>query len=188
MTGRSLVLAIAGAALVAAAVALVVTLRGEYRARPTAPTGDARPAPVALAPADAPTPTPPPTPITIADATPPQAAPGDASADVDPRTEREALVAKVRDSGAGREAWDDQATGLFTAAAGETGAVVDSGCFIAGCEATLSFPSRAGYQHDIDSFVSSERYRGWTGGKVVTRAEVRTDGSVVVALVLYRPD
>jgi hypothetical protein len=192
MGRRPLFLAIVAAAVAAAAIALVVSLRGEYRAPevegarpsdapvvatavPAVTVTDAAPAPVDAAPVD-----------DAAVAPPFDAAP--ATDGTARRAEREALLAKVRDSGNGREGWDDQATDIFTAAIGSTGTIVDSGCFIAGCAATITFPSRAAYQHEIDTLEESQRYRAWTGGKVLTLPELRPDGSEVLAIVLYRPD
>ena len=188
MGRRPMVLAIATAVLAVAAIALIVSMQGDYRA-PVVQSPRPRGAPVVasgVVAADA-------APANVVDGAV-EAQPVDApQAPIDDtaparRAEREALLAKVRNSGSGHEGWDDQASEIFTTAVGDSGTVVESECFIAGCAATLSFPSRAAYEHEIDSLEESRQYRAWTGGKVLTLPELRRDGSEVLALVLYRPD
>jgi hypothetical protein len=104
------------------------------------------------------------------------------------RQERETVLASVRDSGEGHEAWEAQGTALFDAFAKRGARVTGSSCYIAGCAATLGFPSQAAYRRALDEVQASEAYLAWTGGKRLTSPELAEDGRVTVALVLYRPD
>ena len=125
------------------------------------------------------------------DATPLAAAPPDPLASDPPSPaaeERAAALNRMRASGPAHEVWADQAADIFAAAAAGSGHVVDSGCYIAGCAATLSFPSGDAYQRATEALEVSDRYRAWTGGKHLTSPEIRKDGSVIVALTLSRPD
>jgi hypothetical protein len=182
MGRRSIVLVAAGVALAVAAVALWTSMRGEYRAPPggaAATTIDATRVAVVSPDAAAP-------PALDATAPPPDALVSDAPSPA--AEERDAAVATIRGSGPAHEVWDDQATDIFAAVVAGAGEIVDSGCYIAGCAATLSFSSRAAYERALEALEASDRYRAWTGGKRITAPEIREDGSVIVALILSRPD
>ena len=144
---------------------------------------------------------PPPAPVAH-DASPPRSAPPDAvpalpdaAADAAPgvaaaadRAERDALLAGLRESGRGDEPWDAQAGALF-AALGRAPAVADvTGCYIAGCGATFTFPSDAAYRQRLVEVEPTDASRAWTGGRRFSKPEPMPDGRVVVGLVLYRPD
>ena len=122
----------------------------------------------------------------IVDAQAPRAASIDAS--TDHTSDRETLLAGLRDSGSGVESWDAQGATLLTSLA--TGGVTlrDATCYVAGCSATFTFPTERDYQRHIAELETSELYRAWTGGKRLSTPETRPDGRVIVALLLYRPD
>ncbi len=167
-----------GLVVAAMAVLLLTRTHGEYHAPPQSPR-----APIGSPPA-----TPPP-PASMPDASPVAVTPDAPARDVDDvaaRDAREQLLARVRASGDAREEWDEQARALFATASGAV--VSDVGCYVAGCAATLAFTSRDSYARSIEALQGSDAYRAWTGGKMFSPPEVRGDGSVVVALVLYRPD
>ncbi len=104
------------------------------------------------------------------------------------RDEREAVLASLRDSGPSAESWDAQATMLLDSVARSPAAASETGCFVAGCGATFTFPSKTEYQRRLDSLLASDGYLAWTGGRRLTAPETRPDGRIVMALVLYRPD
>jgi hypothetical protein len=116
------------------------------------------------------------------------AAPPRLAAELAARAERETVLANLRESGSASESWEGQASALFQTFARDVVHVSDDRCFVAGCGATLTFPSEAAMRRAFDDLQTSEAYRKWTGGKRITAPEHLDDGRVVVALVLYRPD
>jgi hypothetical protein len=176
---RPWILIAAGGIVAAMTVLLYAVTRGEYQAPPQrpAPALDSRPGTARSSAA-------------LPQASPLAVAPdANTARDADAlaaRDAREELLARVRASGDARESWDGQAKALFDAAGGAVAA--DVGCYVAGCAAELTFPSRDRYARSIDALQGSDAYQAWTGGKVLSPPEVRDDGSVVVAIVLYRPD
>jgi hypothetical protein len=104
------------------------------------------------------------------------------------RAEREALVDGLRNSGSGRESWDDQARTLLGSLAAADAEVTWGGCFVAGCTATIVFASREAYDHAIDDVARGSAFHAWTGGKKWSAPEIGDDGRLTAALVLYRPD
>ncbi|HUJ61103.1 MAG TPA: hypothetical protein VLX92_21515 [Kofleriaceae bacterium] len=172
------VLGLAGIAVVALAIGLfVMTHRGAPRVEPelarTEPTPPASVAPShpALAP---------PAPAAASDDDEPTVTPEVA------RTEREQLLGHTRSTGAAHEVWEAQGTALL--AAFPDGTTRDAGCYIAGCVATIEFRTEAAYRRSVTAWKASKGAKAWTGGKQVTDPEVRSDGSVVVGVVLSRPD
>jgi hypothetical protein len=177
VTGRLLLLA--SAVVVALLVALVVMLRQDPRSSGrTAPSGDARP----LEARDAPL-APPVSPVDAG-----AAAPIDVERGKMARDERETVLATLRESGPGAEAWDDQALALLASLKHAGADSEGAACFIGGCSATFTFRGELDYRRGLDELVASEGYRAWTGGKRLTTPELGADGRVVVAFVLYRPD
>ncbi len=164
MVVRALVIALA-LALAAAAIGLLLLLRS-----PATPVP--RDAAAIVTPADAPRLL-----ASMIDAAAPAA-----------RAEREAVMTTLAHSGIGDEAWAAQAGALFTAIAQPPVTVSVTGCYIAGCGATFTFASEADYRRTLAGLAELAAYRAWTGGKKLTNPETRSDGSVVVGLVLYRPD
>lgn len=104
------------------------------------------------------------------------------------REERETTLLGLRESGEAVEPWNEQATALFAAIGRSLATVSGAGCFIAGCGATLAFPSEAAYRRARLDIEGLEAFRAWTGGKTYTSPETLPNGTVVVGLVLYRPD
>ncbi len=125
---------------------------------------------------------------------PPAAPPPDAQGPPTPiamsgaRSEREQLVAHIHDDLTGHEAWSQTGLAILDAAAQGSSAVTDRGCYMAGCIATITYPSRDAYERALVELGSSAAYAAWTGAKQVTPPEIRSDGSVVVAVALLRPD
>ncbi|MDB4953677.1 MAG: hypothetical protein JWO36_1246 [Myxococcales bacterium] len=170
-------IAVAAAALLAIGIALYVLVRrgSEPAATTTAVIVHAAPPDARMA-----------MPAVTADATRDAVEPPTAAATA-AREERTTVLASVRDSGEAHESWEAQGTSLLRAFEGQ-GTVSDVGCYVAGCGATLTFRSQAAYQRALDDITASAAYREWTGGKRLTSPEIAADGSVSVALVLYRPD
>ena len=106
------------------------------------------------------------------------------SADLDARAQREALLARIRDAHAGHESWNERGRALLE----RFGPATDGGCYMAGCTATFTFASRAAYERVRDDVTATPEYAAWTGGKQLTTPETLSDGRVIVAVVLQRPD
>lgn len=103
------------------------------------------------------------------------------------REEREQEIEILQHSGPADESWSGQAGRVFDATQ-PFAAVSAAGCYVAGCAATLTFGSERAYREGLGQIEALAGYRGWTGGKKLTSAEVRSDGSIVVGLFLFRPD
>ena len=88
-----------------------------------------------------------------------------------PASARAEVIARLHESGSGVEPWDDQGQALLASLAHDGVEIRDSGCFIAGCGATYTFPSEAEYRRRFDEFAASDLYRAWTGGKRITDPE-----------------
>jgi hypothetical protein len=104
------------------------------------------------------------------------------------RAQRTEWVHSAIASGSGRENWTDQGQALVDEIAKRAEHVEDSGCFIQGCTATYTFPSRAAYDTAYRDITDSETYAAWTGGKRWSSPEEQDDGRIIVALILYRPN
>jgi hypothetical protein len=59
---------------------------------------------------------------------------------------------------------------------------------MAGCTATFTFESEAAFDKATAAWRATAEVRAWTGGVQVSDPEIRRTGSVVVAVVLFRPD
>jgi hypothetical protein len=103
------------------------------------------------------------------------------------RTERESALQTLKRSGPAEESWNPQAGAVFDSIR-TSATLADVGCYVVGCGATLTFASDRSYRDGLAQLEASTAYRAWTGGKKTTSPEVQTDGSVVVALLLFRPD
>lgn len=153
---------------------------------PVTPT--ALPLPLDAGRSDSPTPTPAPTP-TPTPATPTPATPTpEPEPDPDPRFERDRLVGHIRDNLVGHEAWNAPGLAILDAAAKRATSVTDRGCYMAGCIAVFTFPTEDAYEHAAVELTESAAYTAWTGGKQVTPPEIKSDGSIVIAVALLRPD
>jgi hypothetical protein len=87
-----------------------------------------------------------------------------------------------------RERWTDQGQALIDEVSQRAAHVEDNGCFLQGCTATLTFPSRAAYDSVYSEIITSDAYAAWTGGKRWSTPEEQDDGRIVVALIIYRPN
>ena len=105
------------------------------------------------------------------------------------RDERDQLLQRLADSGRADEVWVDKATALFDAigrAPVETHVI---GCYVAGCGATFTFASLAAYRDRIAASATNRHLSRVDRRQTLQRSgEIRADGSVIVGLVLYRPD
>jgi hypothetical protein len=99
-----------------------------------------------------------------------------------------AALVELEESGEGSEAWSSQGLGLLDALGATAAAISEPGCFVAGCGAMFTFASEDAYQRQLARLVASDAYAAWTGGKVWSPLQTRADRSVVVVLLLYRPD
>jgi hypothetical protein len=106
----------------------------------------------------------------------------------DARRERAMLISNLRQSGNAAEGWAPRATALFDSIDKRAAATTRDGCFVAGCAATFAFGSRADYERARDETIKSADYRAWTGGKEWTNPEIASDGRVLAAVLLFRPD
>jgi hypothetical protein len=102
--------------------------------------------------------------------------------------ERELMLNTLRESGTAAETWDAQATKLLTAFGAGSLEHTAVECYTAGCATTVTFASADAYRGRVVELVASPDYRAWTGGKRFSAPEAHTGTSVMVALVLYRPD
>jgi hypothetical protein len=115
--------------------------------------------------------------------------PADANADLPAaRRERDEVLDRLQHSGRADEPWVGQAGALFAEIGHSASEMYVAGCYVAGCGATFTFRSLELYRSSLAKIEPTAVYREWTGGKQFTEPEVRADGTVVVALVLYRPD
>ena len=97
-------------------------------------------------------------------------------------------MSNLKNSGSGKEPWDDQARALFNTLAQNDTEATYIGCYVAGCGATVSFPTRDAYDRAVDDVGRGSAFHAWTGGKKWSAPEVGSDGRVTAALILYRPD
>ena len=104
------------------------------------------------------------------------------------RTERESLLARVRDAHVGHESWDDDGLALLDRVGHEAIAVADEGCYMAGCIGAFTFASEAAYRRAVADVTASSDFAAWTGAKRITSPERLAGGKVVVAILLERPD
>jgi hypothetical protein len=102
-------------------------------------------------------------------------------------TERDTALQVMRRSGLANEVWASQAGALFDAFR-RTTTVTDVECYVAGCSAILTFSSEIAYHDGLARLQALDEYRAWTGGKQWTIPEVQTDGKVIVAALVFRPD
>ncbi|HUJ61312.1 MAG TPA: hypothetical protein VLX92_22565 [Kofleriaceae bacterium] len=160
-------------ALAAAAIALVAALREPPEIAPPAPP--ARPAPAAFEASTTPS----------RDAAPRLADAASADAEPDAHGTREELIDDVRGSGPARGSWTQPALALLGAL--HSSEMTDLACYSAGCTAQAVFGSQAEADGELELWRSSEAYVAWSSGATVTPAELRADGSVVVAIVVYPP-
>lgn len=103
------------------------------------------------------------------------------------RAERESAFQTLRRSGPADETWNPQAGAVFDSLK-SSATLSDVGCYVVGCGATLTFRSDRTYRDALAQLETSAPYRAWTGGKQITSPDVQSDGRVVVALLLFRPD
>lgn len=187
------------AALLAAVIGLVIEVR--RGPEPVGTRGSARPASSSVAAAD---PAPVPPPARPAAGLPgtgsvvpagSESSPGDPAASPDQlqlvqvaRMERGKVLSGLRRSGTGEEPWDGTASALLDAVGGRAAHAESIGCFVAGCGTTLTFASAAEFERQRAEIEAMPDYQAWTGGKRWTVPEPQADGTVVVALALYRPD
>lgn len=104
------------------------------------------------------------------------------------KTQRTQWVQRAIASGSGREIWTDQGQELIDEIGRLAAGVEDSGCFLTGCTATYTFPSRASYDDAYREVTGSPSYAAWTGGKRWSTPEEQDDGRIIVALIIYRPN
>ena len=102
--------------------------------------------------------------------------------------EREKMLATMHDSGAANESWAPRATTLIDEVGRHATSTTPAGCFVAGCAATFTFASQMDYLHMLAEINANDDYKAWTGGKHWTMPETAPDGTVTLALLLYRPD
>jgi hypothetical protein len=117
----------------------------------------------------------------------------DASSPVDAqeaRDQRADALLHLRQSGPGEESWNPRAGDVFDAIAALVPPVTitERGCYVVGCRAVVTFASESAYRAELAQIDRLAAYRAWTGGKQITSPDVRPDGRVVVALLLFRPD
>lgn len=126
--------------------------------------------------------------VAVAVPSPPADAPGEDPDRAAARADREAVIGSVWSSGEAHEVWETQAKDLVQAIARDGITSDEVRCFVAGCAATLTFPSEASYRRAIADLEKLDRYIAWTGGKKLSRPEIDPAGHVIVALALFRPD
>jgi hypothetical protein len=136
------------------------------------------PAPVRVAvPAPAPAPAPAPVPV-----------PAPAPAPVPAPASTPAILTTLQSTGSGTERWNDQARALLASLAQGDIVATYAGCYVAGCAATVTFPSRDAYDRLVDDVARGSAFHAWTGGKKWSPLESDSDGRLTAVLVLYRPD
>ena len=101
---------------------------------------------------------------------------------------RERLLSRVRDHGTNLEPWVASGRALLARLSTEASSTTDDGCYMAGCTATFTFASEATFDKATASWRATAEVRAWTGGVQVSDPEITRTGSVVVAVVLFRPD
>ena len=137
------------------------------------------PAPRSPSPSPSPSPSRPPSPSPSPSSPPPPAS-------LAPNGQ--ALLDTLKSSGSGTEAWDDQARSLLASLGQGDTVATYAGCYIAGCAATVQFPSRDAYDRIVDDVARGSAFHVWTGGKKWSPLETDSDGRLTAVLVLYRPD
>ena len=139
---------------------------------PTAPVAQ-RPALAAAHAGSAPAGAPPPPPI---------------SPRLDGARVREMVLEDLQESGSGAEDWNGDAETVFAAIGRPPVSFTEDGCFVAGCAATFTYPSKDAYERALAALPEFPPYRGWTAGKRLTPPDVHADGTVQMTVILYRPD
>jgi hypothetical protein len=104
------------------------------------------------------------------------------------REGREKALTTLQDSGVASESWAPRATAVINEVGRHATSTTPAGCFVAGCAATFTFASQMDYLHALADINASDEYKAWTGGKHWTMPETAPDGTVTMALLLYRPD
>lgn len=104
------------------------------------------------------------------------------------RAERDKVLDGLRNSGSGAEPWDHDAATLLDAVGRRAQRGEQAGCFVAGCGGSFVFASASDFESQRAEIEATPEYQAWTGGKRWTVPEAQPDGTVVVALALYRPD
>ena len=166
-------------AVMALAVVLVVLVRSDA----AAPNAARAPAPAPQEPVRSPI---------RADAAPVVRA-ADAVAANEPGEARRALIHRIREPRPGHEPWDDAGLALLRTLSDRAASTSDLGCYMAGCIATFTFASNAVYERAVADWQGSPAYAacGFEVGKQLTAPSWRklaADGSIVIAVVVGRPD
>ncbi len=98
------------------------------------------------------------------------------------------MLDALRSSGSGHESWDELGRNLLGSLAQGDTEVTFAGCFVAGCAATVVFPSRDAYDRAVADVDRGSAFHVWTGGRKWSPPEQGDDGRWTAALALYRPD
>jgi hypothetical protein len=88
----------------------------------------------------------------------------------------------------GHEHWERKGVAVLDEVGARAQRVEDRGCYVSGCTATYWFSSRDAYDAVVRDEAASPVYAAWKGGKHWTTPEEQSDGEVIVALLLDRPD